>query len=122
MQESSEAASAVAHYRAGGSLDALAWALEELVIRFEDRANLVADELRGAWSDLEIINAMNLSERLEIVPAEVDALIEEDLQLIAAASRTREWRCPGARSLPSRLRALPHQTTTAVRQDRSATD
>ncbi|MDH6284297.1 hypothetical protein [Prescottella agglutinans] len=105
MQENSAAAAAGARYRAGGSLDALAWALEDIVIRFEDQSNPVADQLRGAWSDLEITNAMNLSEGLEIDPAEVDASIEEILQLITnAESATRQWRCPGARSLAARLR------------------
>ena len=105
MQESSQAASVVARYRAGGSLDALGRTLEDIVIRFEDQSNPVADQLRGAWSDLEIINAMNLSEGLEIDPGEVDASIEEILQLITAAeSARREWRCPGARSLATRLR------------------
>ncbi len=113
MQEISAADAAVASYRAGGSLDAFAWALEDIVIRFEDHSNPLADELRGAWSDLEIINALNLSGGLEIDPAEVDTLIEEILQLITAAeSAKREWRCPGARSLAARLR-FPRSNRTA---------
>lgn len=42
------------------SLDVLSWLLEEIVILHEDGSRANAEELRGVWSEIEIINALSL--------------------------------------------------------------
>lgn len=70
----------ISEYRQGRrSLNSLAWSLENLVIELEERGWEKADELRGIWFDVEIINALNQDSGREVNVEEVSSLLDEYL-------------------------------------------
>lgn len=59
------------------SLDALSRLLEEIVISQEDNNQANAEELRGIWSEIEIINALSLESGNSPNESEVAELLDE---------------------------------------------
>ena len=80
LEAHSDARLKISEYRLGRrSLNALAWSLEDLVIGLEERGWAKADELRGIWFDVEILNALNQDSGRVVNVEEVNSLLDDYL-------------------------------------------
>lgn len=80
LEAQSDARLKISEYRLGRrSLNALAWSLEDLVIGLEERGWAKADELRGIWFDVEILNALNQDSGRVVNVEEVNSLLDDYL-------------------------------------------
>ncbi|SIR98026.1 hypothetical protein [Williamsia sterculiae] len=76
---------AVAAYRNGGSLDELAWRLEDVIqalskVDFAKAQKLITQ----SWGDIEIINATALHRNTPYDRQEIEELIEEYFSILTA--------------------------------------